>query len=815
MKKTHKELTNINLLFYVINYTLKYINFMILLIKGDVMKSLINIALKSMKKNKKRTLVTIIAITLSSCLMFLTCFIFSIYYKDCIKNAIYKNGFQEVIINNITYKDFKTIKSDDIKNIYPVIIENLKTESQGNIKIIKTNEEFIKNYNLMSGQYPNNNSQLITNRNNCLNYSDISYENYKIVGCIDSKYYDSNIYFYTIDNFNDDDVISVYINYKEIKNVREKTLKIANNFKDATITYNDNLLELYNESTSNIGAVKYAVLIVCIIISATIIGLFSLLIIYTSYSISVIERKKMYGVLNSIGCTKFQIVKIVAFEALIEFIISIILGFLISFIIATIGTNIINNNLLTNYEITIYPIYLIICIIILLVFVSLSSIMPAIEASYISPIQSIMGHNDIKRKKIKSNKLINKLFKIEGEISLKNIKRNKRKYTITIVSLVLSFSIFVTFSIFIDLINDTSDYSISIELGNYDYEIFYKDDNIDEFVDEVKKLNINEINVLKKQSLNIKSINKYYKDEVFKSPTEDKYGSSIDLINIYNFEPNKPQFINEVFMYQTINDKIEIYEGLLLKNNEIQIDICNRNDSFELVDCTTIKDIDIKNERILGMDNMNTSNSLIVNAKTYNELVNKYSTNGYSPYYIYIKTDNITKFEQNLLNLKSNYNFSSKNEKLESIQLTKEYKIISTIAYSFLTFIILFSLINAYNSISTTINLRKKEFNMLKSIGMNSFNKMLILESIFFSFKTIIWGTSLSLLIYFWLKLIFEELFSLQKIINDNSFYFPLPLKYILLASIALIFIIYIFIKISFNKINKENIADSLKENLF
>lgn len=781
------------------------------------MKSLINIALKSMKKNKKRTLVTIIAITISSVLMFLTCFIFSIYREDYIKNAKYSSGFQEAIINNVTYKDYKTIENDDIKNIYPVIIENFRTTSQDNIKIIKTTEDFIKNYNLISGKYPTNNLELITNRSNCLNYKDISNENknYKIVGCIDSKNYDSNMYFYTTYEFKDNDIVSLYINYKEIKNIRDKTTKIANNFENATITYNEKLLEIYNERTDNIGPIKYAVLIVCIIISATIIGIFTLLIIYTSYSISVIERKKMYGVLNSIGCTKFQIIKIIAFEALLEFIISIILGLTISFIIVSIGTNIINNNLFTNYEVTIYPIYLIICTIILLVFVSLSSIMPAVEASYISPIQTIMGHTDIKRKKVKSNKLVSKLFKIEGELSLKNIKRNKRKYTITIVSLVLSFTIFVTFSIFFNLINTTNDYTTSIELGNYDYEIFYNDNNIDEFVSEIKKLNINEINVLKKQSLRAKSINKYYKDEVFKNTIENKYGSNIDLINIYNFEPDKPQFINKVFMYQIIDDKVEIYEGLLLKNNEIQIDICNRNDLFELIDCTTIKDIDIKNERILGMNNMNTSNNLIVNTKTYNKLINKYSINDYNPYYIYIKTSDVTKFEQKLLNLKNNYNFSSKNEKLESIQLTKEYKIISIIAYSFLTFIILFSLINAYNSISTTINLRKKEFNMLKSIGMNSFNKMLILESIFFSLKTIIWGTCLSLLMYLWLKLVFEELFALQKLVNNNSFSFPLPLKYILLASISLIFIIYIFIKIAFNKINKENIADSLKEDLF
>lgn len=107
----------------------------------------------------------------------------------------------------------------------------------------------------------------------------------------------------------------------------------------------------------------------------------------------------MYGVLNSIGSTKAQIIKSITFEAIIEFLISIIIGFIISFILITIGVDVVNSKLLTSYNVTIYPIYLLICTTILLVFVFLSSIMPAFEASYVSPIKAIMQTEDIKRKK--------------------------------------------------------------------------------------------------------------------------------------------------------------------------------------------------------------------------------------------------------------------------------------------------------------------------------------------------------------------------------------------------------------------------------
>lgn len=776
------------------------------------MDVLIDLTIKSMLKNKNRTIVTIIAITLSATLMFLACFLFSIYRENEINNSIYSYGLQHAEISNLTYKDYKTINNQNIESIYPVI----KGKKNNSNTLIKTTKEHLENYKLISGRYPSNSNEVITNKDNCLQQKEPKFEDitYKIVGCIDNKNYNSNYNFYTVYEFNDDDIVSAYIKYSEVKNVRNKTLDINKNFKNTSIDYNERLLELYNESTSDIGPIRYALMIVVLIIAATIIGVFTLLIIYTSYSISVIERKKMYGVLNSIGSTKAQIIKSITFEAIIEFLISIIIGFIISFILITIGVDVVNSKLLTSYNVTIYPIYLLICTTILLVFVFLSSIMPAFEASYVSPIKAIMQTEDIKRKKVKPNKLINKLFGIEGNIALKNVKRNKRKYTITTVSLVLSFSIFVSFAIFINKFSNVKDYTGSIELSNYDYEIIY-DNTTDNFIETLKNLNIEDINIQRKQIVSIKSLNRYYKDEVPKIPYEEEYGSSLDLINIYNYEPNKPEFINERFVYILRDDKIDFYSGPVLKNNNIEIEICKKEDFTNLVDCTTINNIEIKNERILGTSNIDNNNTLIVNTKTYEELTNKYG-NDNNMYHIYVKVKNLNEFENELLSLKEQFDFTAENKKLESIEFTREYDLISIIIYSFLTFIIIFALLNAYNSISTTMNLRKREFTVLRSIGMDKFNKMILLESIFFSLKAIIFGTIFSSLIYFWMKSIFKELFLLQKIMDKSAvFVFPTPIKYMLIASISLIIITYIFMKVTFKKINKGNIADTLKEDLF
>ena len=116
------------------------------------------------------------------------------------------------------------------------------------------------------------------------------------------------------------------------------------------------------------------------------------------------------------------------------------------------------------------------------------------------------------------------------------------------------------------------------------------------------------------------------------------------------------------------------------------------------------------------------------------------------------------------------------------------------------------------------MNLRKKEFAVLRSMGMNdkSFNKMIRLESVYFSIKSIVWGVLISLVIYLYLRLIYSQLFSLQQMVNkDAIFNFPLPLKYIIIASIVLIIIVYICMRSSLKKENAGNIIDIIKEDVY
>ena len=62
--------------------------------------------------------------------------------------------------------------------------------------------------------------------------------------------------------------------------------------------------------------------------------------------------------------------------------------------------------------------------------------------------------------------------------------------------------------------------------------------------------------------------------------------------------------------------------------------------------------------------------------------------------------------------------------------------IVEVLVYGFIALISLITVFNIVNTISTGVAMRKKEFAMLKSVGMTpkGFNKMLILETFFYGF---------------------------------------------------------------------------------
>ena len=214
------------------------------------------------------------------------------------------------------------------------------------------------------------------------------------------------------------------------------------------ISLNISLLNFEGVGLNN-SYMKMLYLVGAVVISIIIIS--SVFVIGNSFAISITERTRQYGMLSSIGATKKQIRKNVLFEGLILGIIAIPLGILLGIMVNGILALILNVLIKNIYEeinfIYSVPVMAIIASIILSsVTIYLSCLSSARKASRVSPIDAIRSSEDIKikNKKIKSPKIIKKLFGIGGVIAYKNLKRNKKKYRTTVVSLVVSIMIFIS-----------------------------------------------------------------------------------------------------------------------------------------------------------------------------------------------------------------------------------------------------------------------------------------------------------------------------------------------------------------------------------
>ena len=129
----------------------------------------------------------------------------------------------------------------------------------------------------------------------------------------------------------------------------------------------------------------------------------------------------------------------------------------------------------------------------------------------------------------------------------------------------------------------------------------------------------------------------------------------------------------------------------------------------------------------------------------------------------------------------------------------------SIFLYGFITVITLIGVTNIFNTITSNLELRQKEFATLKSVGMTrkEFNRMINLETIFYSIKALIYGVALGL--------VGSYLIYLATASNmDYGYHFPLAA--IIISILAVFILVFIIMRYSMSKINKQNIIETIRK---
>ena len=223
----------------------------------------------------------------------------------------------------------------------------------------------------------------------------------------------------------------------------------------------------------------------------------SIALIYNAFSISVAERTKQFGLLSSVGATKKQLRRMVVSEALMVSAVGIPLGILAG--VGGIGITLIfvgnKFQALVGYPIplklSVSTLSLVIAVVIALLTVLISAIVPSKRATKVSAIEAIRQSKDIntKIKKVRTSKLIYKIFGLPGMLANKYYKRSRKKYRATVLSLFMSVVLFVSAAAFTNALTESvsdSFGSVGYDILIYGYENEFTKATTDDLLNELK-----------------------------------------------------------------------------------------------------------------------------------------------------------------------------------------------------------------------------------------------------------------------------------------------------------------------------------------
>jgi len=837
------------------------------------MNILNKLTLKNLKMNKKRTLVTIIGIALSTALMVGIGLLVSSFLESERENAIKLNGPQHATYLDLDVNDLATLsKNVNIKKISSYTpIGNAKFNSMFDNKkylyISEASNNFLNSLEIIEGRLPKNANELVIS-NDLLTLTEDKYKvgdiitldigarvvdgeeldishnysiatswtgnefkhneeklnikmtkTYTIVGIIKEVPYENfndagSMVFSKEENSNNPSVALV-----EFKNP-QKTFDYVKDISDTLglndVQVNEGLLYYY-------GATKYSnvndTILPLILIALSVISIGCIIVIYNSFAISTMERKKSFGLYASIGTTETQIRKTVLFEAFIVGIIGIILGLLGGFLgiytVLQIINYLIKDTIDLNLKFVIEPLYIIIPLIFMILVILISAYLPAKRSSKTTPITAIKGNEDIKisKKEVKSPKFISKIFGIEGVIAYKNIKRNKKKYRITIISLFISIVMFNTFTSFLGYIIKTTN---SFDYYDHDVAINFHGSK-DQIIDDLNTIKNNyslskSLSVVDTNNAYLKNLtpNDYtkdyrdvYLDQIIDESTSFKYHTMIVALSNEDYakiSSKEAVLLNDKYFNIYENDTRITKRVKIFKDKNYNLEL-NFNDKLISIEAEVLNDSEIfglRHEEYYPVP------LLVMSLDTYQKYFNydeTYSGNIYFNSKDYKEI--VEKMKNKEIPFRSSYEYYS--PRIEEAGTKNLALAIKILVYGFISLVTLIGITSVINTINTNIALRRKEFAMLRSIGLTprGFNKMLFLESMFFGAKSLIYGLPVSMAINMLIAKVLNGIITTKTII---------PWNYFIISIISVFIIVLLSMNYASKKIKKENILEALRE---
>ena len=515
-------------------------------------------------------------------------------------------------------------------------------------------------------------------------------------------------------------------------------------------------------------------------------------------------------------------------------------------------------------RVVISPIAILIAVIMSVLTVLVSAWIPAVRAGRVTPIEAIRQAKDVKLtpRSVKTSRLTGALFGIEGEIAAKNMKRSKKRSRVVIVSFVISLVLFLSASSFTHLFSQ----SVDVATGDVNYNIYV---NLWQSANDASKSELPKELLQAENAIShldgiedftvVNGMQSFYPKD-FK---EDALSASAR--KIWDAQAEKGNNLNQpVIQVVALNDETlkaycdkvgadydtmqntENFNGILVNNiawkegkNYTSISVLDKKmgDTQVLTDYTheesdeeatdsgetdqserkveydrTFRIAATTDQVPIGFSTIRSVNDggLGVDVFVSQAVFEKYLPSDYYYYVVYLSAADSGSLSDQIEELMTDpayrdlaYSVSDITSQVRMIE--QIIFLINTFSYVFIALISAIGIANIFNTISTGIILRQKEFAMLKSVGMSpkGFHKMLFFESLLYGIKSLLWGLPISFAVMALLYLVLRQNFAIP---------FSVPWLQVAIGIGAIFAIVLITVCYGAVKIRKKNVIEGLRK---
>lgn len=556
------------------------------------MKDNLKIVLRYIKSYKARSLAIALSIILATSLIVGIGTLSRSAQQADVDRMKRETGADHVYFKNVKRNQLESIKSSkDIKNLgITSYYASTDVNEKLPINILHANKNYLTSHSkLIKGRFPKASNEVVVEKwilnsmglkpeiNQDLTFKLYQKENpetFKVVGILEDRFIEKqkgmceiflNLNESKLDNF------KTYIEFNEDSNINTNIDNIAKNaiLDKESVRRNSMLIESTMKNGTLDDSSKY---------TAIAMSLFSGIVIYSIYVISIYQRIQEYGVLRAIGSTNFRIFKLMFYELFILALIAMPIGICTGMGGAQIFNRSAGNiQFEGNIKVTPFVIpdkIILLSIASTILIILIISFFTYLKIRRISPIDAIRKTFGTNKNVTKVNSLISKLtlnISVTKSISAKNIFRNKKGFIIIVLSMSIGGIIVIKDnykSSFLDVQNKSSQEQTYMNADFILSNTFSNETGNNTSFKDIKGFNDNQIDKIK----NIDGIDKVKTASILNTRIEVDKINRLDYYEAINstlYYKEYPLFTkNNTTGKYTLKQKLRGYNDEMIKSLE-------------------------------------------------------------------------------------------------------------------------------------------------------------------------------------------------------------------------------------------------------